>query len=198
MYFDEAARAWDDDMRRERAKVLANAILDTWREAPGKVLDFGCGSGLIAFSLSPRARMVYGYDPSPGMAQVFTEKCEAYSAGNVRFVTADEMRDDRYDAIISSMVLHHVRDVGVEISGLKQLLAPGGRFYWIDLDEDDGTFHIDEPDFNGHNGFKRYDVFGILKDCGFREMSIRTVFKGEKLVSSGPHAYSLFMAMAGT
>jgi ubiquinone/menaquinone biosynthesis C-methylase UbiE len=196
-FFDEAARAWDDDRRRERAKVLANAILDTWRDAPGKVLDFGCGSGLIAFTLAPRAGMIYGYDPSQGMERVFLEKSAAYHANNVRFVNADQMRAERYDAIVSSMVLHHVQDVGIEVARLKQLLAPGGRFYWIDLDLDGGALHADEPDFDGHDGFKRLEVFEILRTCGFREVSIRTVFEGEKAISSGLVKYSLFMAMAG-
>ena len=197
MNFDEAARAWDDDRRRERAKVLTNAILDTWLDEPGKVLDFGCGSGLIAFALSPRAGVVYGYDPSRGMEQAFLEKRSALKARNVRFVNADEMRAGHYDAIVSSMVLHHVRGVGAEIAGLKRLLAPGGRFYWIDLDADDGAFHANEPGFDGHNGFIRSEVFNILKESGFRKVSIRTVFEGEKDVPSGLLPYSLFMAVAG-
>ncbi len=197
MNFDEAARAWDDDRRRERAKVLTNAILDTWLDEPGKVLDFGSGSGLIAFALSPRAGVVYGYDPSRGMEQAFLEKRSVLKTRNVRFVNADEMRAERYDAIVSSMVLHHVRDVGAEIIGLKRLLAPGGRFYWIDLDADDGAFHANEPGFDGHNGFIRSEVFSILKESGFRKVSIRTVFEGEKDVPSGLLPYSLFMAVAG-
>ncbi len=197
MNFDEAARAWDDDKRRERAQVLTNAILDTWRDAPGEVLDLGCGSGLIAFALAPRAGVVYGFDPSREMERVFREKRSALKAENVRFVNADEMRAGRYDAIVSSMVLHHIRDVGAEVAGLKQLLAPGGRFYWIDLDADDGAFHANEPDFDGHNGFIRHEVFNILKASGFREVSIRTVFEGKKEVPSGVLAYSLFMAVAG-
>jgi predicted TPR repeat methyltransferase len=182
-------------MRRERAKILASQMREAWRgERLGSVLDFGCGSGLIAFELRGHAGMVYGYDPSEEMGRVFEAKREALQADDVRFVDEAAMRSRTYDAIVSSMVFHHIRDVAGMIASLKPLLAPGGRFVWIDLDQEDGSFHAEEPGFDGHNGFGRDEVHEILAGCGFREFSIRTVFQGEKQVSGRAIPYSLFLA----
>jgi ubiquinone/menaquinone biosynthesis C-methylase UbiE len=197
MNFDDAAPEWDTPLRRVRAKILAAQIRGAFRgERPESVLDFGCGSGLIAFELRSHAGMVYGYDASQEMGRVFREKCEALQADNVRFLAAEEMRSHTYEAIIASMVMHHIQDVEAEIEGLKRLMRPNGCFVWIDLDEDDGSFHAEEPDFNGHNGFDRDEVRRILENCGFQDVSIRTVIEGEKPVNGGQVAYTLFKAVA--
>ena len=199
MNFDDAAQAWDTPLRRARAEILAAQICGVWKDRPDKpnsVLDFGCGSGLIAFELREHAGMVYGYDPSQEMGRVFEAKREALHADNVRFVDGAEMRSRRYNAIVSSMVFHHILDVAGEIASLKPLLAPGGRFVWIDLDREDGSFHAEEPGFDGHNGFGRDEVLRILTGCGFREVFIRTAFEGEKPVNGRAIPYSLFLAAA--
>jgi SAM-dependent methyltransferase len=195
MDFDKAAATWDSPVRIERAKVLAAEILKSWPESPASALDFGCGSGLIAFRLCGRAGEVFGYDPSPDMARAFREKAKAHPACGARFISREEMSRRTFDVIVSSMVLHHIRDVRGEIAALRERLAPDGRFFWIDLDAEDGAFHRDEPGFDGHDGFERDAVLKILKECGFRSASIRTVFEGHKATGGGPLAYSLFLAI---
>ena len=143
--FDGAASSWDTPMRRERALALAEAIRGTWGDAPGAALDFGCGTGLLTFALCPYVQEISGYDPSAEMGRIFEEKRAACRAENVRLVTKAQMLERSYDVIVTSMVLHHISDVRSEIRGLARRLAPGGRFLWIDLDEDDGSFHASEP-----------------------------------------------------
>ena len=196
MNFDDAALTWDTPMRSVRAKVLASQIRNVWKDRPDNVLDFGCGSGLIAFELRIHAGHVYGYDASREMGRVFQEKREALAADNVHFLTDEEMRSRSYDVIFSSMVLHHIPDVEAEIAGLKRLLKPGGRLIWIDLDAEDGAFHADDPDFQGHNGFERDEVKRILEGCGFRDISMRTIYQAEKQVNGAAVPYTLFMAVA--
>ena len=195
MNFEQAAATWDSPMRIDRAKVLASEILKSWPEKPASALDFGCGSGLIAFELCRHAGMVFGYDPSPEMARIFTQKAKACPSGNARFLSREEMHSRSFDAITSSMVFHHIRDVDGEIAELRKRLAPGGRFYWIDLDEEDGSFHRDEPGFDGHNGFRRSKALRILENCGFRRVSIRTAFEGQKMTGGGSVPYSMFLAI---
>lgn len=196
MNFDDAAQAWDTPMRQVRAKILAVLIRKSWKGRPDSALDFGCGSGLIAFELREHAGMVYGFDTSEEMGRVFREKREALQADNVRLLNSEEMRSLSYDVIFSSMVMHHIEDVEAEIAGLRRLLKPGGRLIWIDLNAEDGSFHADDPDFQGHNGFGRDEIKRILMDCGFRDITVGTVFEGEKQVNGGVVPYSLFKAVA--
>ncbi len=194
--FDEAALTWDTPMRRERALALAEAIREAWGVAPRTALDFGCGTGLLTFALCPYIYEISGYDPSKEMGRIFEAKRSMCQADNVRLVTQAQMREHAYDVIFSSMVLHHIRDVRSETQGLARRLTPGGRFIWIDLDEDDGSFHASEPGFDGHNGFSRSEVQEILEDAGFREISVQTVYRGEKVVDGRSVPYSLFMGVA--
>jgi len=195
-YFDEAALTWDTPIRRERALALAEAIRGAWGKAPSTALDFGCGTGLLTFALCPYIHEISGYDPSAEMRRIFEIKREMCQADNVRLVTQAQMREHAYDVIVSSMVLHHIPDVRSETQGLAGRLAPGGRFLWIDLDEDDGSFHASEPGFDGHNGFSRSEVKEILEGAGFREISVRTVYQGVKTLESRSVPYSLFMGVA--
>jgi predicted TPR repeat methyltransferase len=194
--FDDAALTWDTPMRCERALALAAAVRDAWGDSPQTVLDFGCGTGLLSFALRNDAAEISGYDPSAEMGKIFEAKRAMYQADNVRLVSEARMWSSAYDVIFSSMVLHHIKDVRATVERIYRMLAPGGRFLWIDLDEEDGSFHANEPGFDGHNGFPRCEVEDILKGAGFREISIQTVYRGERTMDGRPVPYSLFMAVA--
>ncbi len=196
MDFNKAAKAFDSPLRIERANTLAKAIRENWGKRPKAVLDFGCGTGLLSYALCPYADMIYGYDTSEGMRKVFEDKKALNHTDNVQFLTTEELSVRSYDVIFSSMVLHHVIDIQVQIAFLKTLLTPGGIFIWIDLCKEDGSFHKNDPDFDGHNGFSEDDVKDTLRLCEFQSISMQTVFSGNKPIDGKLIPYSLFMAKA--
>ncbi len=196
MYFDDVAIKWDDKRRCERAQILSAELKKEWNGREVVVLDFGCGTGLLTYALYPYAAAIYGYDTSIEMQKVFQLKREMYHADNVTLATAEKVKESTFDVIFSSMVFHHIIDVKAKIAELKKSLAPDGLFMWIDLDEEDGSFHKNEPDFHGYNGFSRKEVQNILQDCSFHEISIKTIYQGEKIIENEPIAYSLFLATA--
>ncbi len=203
MDFDKAAAAFDNPLRTERANALAKSIRENWGnnpntlgDKPKAVLDFGCGTGLLSYALCPYADMIYGHDTSEGMRKVFEEKKDLSPKGNVRFLSEDDIKKQTYDVIFSSMVLHHIVDVQAQIIELKKLLSAGGTFIWIDLYREDGSFHKNDPDFNGHNGFSENEVKNTLQSCGFRDISIEPVFSGNKPIDGKSIPYSLFLAKA--
>lgn len=195
MYFDDVAITWDDKRRCERTQILATELKKVINVTQ-RVLEFGCGTGLLTFALCPYVSEIYGYDTSIEMQKIFQTKREIYKANNVQLITAAKIKESKFDIIISSMVFHHIPDVKTEIVRLKQSIVRNGIFIWIDLDEENGAFHKNEPDFYGHNGFSRQEVLNILRSCGFHEISIKTIYKGEKIIASNPVDYSLFLAMA--
>lgn len=196
MYFNDVARTWDDARRWERAQTLSRAIRQAWGDAQNEVLDFGCGTGLLTFALYPYATTIYGYDPSSEMQKIFRSKMDLYRTKNVRLITQEEMKEHTFDVIFSSMVFHHIADIRTELLNLRWLLAPDGRLMLIDLDKDDGAFHRNEPWFNGHNGFDRNEMQRVLEGCGFREVSISTMYEGVRQIGDDPVEYSLFIATA--
>ena len=74
--FDQAAAAWDDHPPRVKmAEDVAAAMMRAHALTPDpEVLDFGCGTGLLAFQLAPRVKSVTGADSSRGMLDVLEAK----------------------------------------------------------------------------------------------------------------------------
>jgi 2-polyprenyl-3-methyl-5-hydroxy-6-metoxy-1,4-benzoquinol methylase len=72
----------------------------------GKILDFGCGIGLLAEILMREvpSASVHGYDPS----QASIERVNPRLAAAGRFVAEVSGLDTDYDAIVMANVLHHI------------------------------------------------------------------------------------------
>jgi SAM-dependent methyltransferase len=103
------------------------------------VLDFGCGSGRIAYWIAPRVKKVVGLEITPEMIDL-AEKHR--TAGNAEFVTYDGMHFPSFpypfDLILSVGVLQIMKGDGLKqtLSGLNQYLKKGGKFYLIEQASD--------------------------------------------------------------
>lgn len=94
-----------------------------------KLLDIGCGGGLVA---EPMARIgfdVLGVDASE--KNIKTAQAHASQFGvHVRYraTTAEGLADEdaRFDLVLSMEVAEHVADVGAFIAACAKLVAPGG------------------------------------------------------------------------
>lgn len=173
--FDEEAASWDDKPHRHK---LAADIFKAIREAIAftenmHVLDFGCGTGLVALQLAGKVGKITGADSSRGMLEVFREKAKRATLDNVDTLHLGPeeriMSSDRYDVIVSSMTLHHIRNVEQLLRDFQKLLRPGGIVALADLDSDDGQFHQDKAGVF-HQGFDRGQLKCMLADAGFSSM----------------------------
>ena len=74
--FDMAALTWDEKpVRVNIAKNIAEKIKELVPLNQNmKVLDFGCGTGLLSFFLQPYVGEITGIDTSKGMIEVFDKK----------------------------------------------------------------------------------------------------------------------------
>jgi SAM-dependent methyltransferase len=103
-----------------------------WLEAPGGAawLDVGCGTGALAQTVLEAAdpAAVLGVDPSAG----FVADARARLAdARARLVVADARRlpvgDDRFDAVVSGLVLNFVPDPALAVQEMARATRPGGR-----------------------------------------------------------------------
>lgn len=199
MYFDDAALNWDTDSRIKRAKFLSLKVSEElYNTSDLSALDFGCGTGLLSFYLSDTFKEITCSDLSDKMLQVLNEKILLSKADNINTVNVNDLYDSRYenkfDVIFSSMVFHHIIDIKLEISRLCKLLKENGSLIMIDLDSVDKQFHSDCPDFDGHNGFNRREIDNVFESCGLKDISIKTVYSGQKIIGNYYIDYSLFLA----
>lgn len=93
----------------------------------GKVLDFGCGVGLVSRALAdelPAARL-HGYDPSADSVARVPDSLRARG----RFSSTLAELDDDYELVLLANVLHHIPPAGrgAALSEIAGRLAPGGR-----------------------------------------------------------------------
>ena len=196
--FDAEAGTWDEDPGKVKlAGEVAQAIIRTAR--PGQdmdVLDFGCGTGLVALHLAPLVRSLTGVDSSPGMLTVFRAKAEAQGRANVTASLVDLEEGGElpggFDLVVCSMTLHHVRDVPGLIRKLGAAARPGGQLCLADLDPEQGRFHSDNVGVF-HFGLERDLVARAMAEAGFQDIGQETAAQVEKTGPQGVQSFSVFL-----
>jgi 2-polyprenyl-3-methyl-5-hydroxy-6-metoxy-1,4-benzoquinol methylase len=130
--FDQLAERWDVAASIERKHDFFLQNLPRRRE---RVLDVGCGTGLLARELAKHFRSVVGIDLSDPMLAIARAK---RAAPNIEYRQADAATaeiDGPFDAIVSHTTFHHIGDVAGTIARLKPMLTPQGRFLIVDIVE---------------------------------------------------------------
>lgn len=201
-YFDERAKDWDANPTRvERAKVTAQAIRDMLPLRPGmSALELGCGTGLLSFALQQDFASITLADTSQGMLDVLADKIKAAGVDNMHplrlDLSIDTLPSTRFDVIYSLMTMHHIPDTNQTLHQCYALTAPGGYLCIADLEKEDGSFHKDTPDFDGHNGFDRGQLQKKVEAAGFENVQFKTVFRVPKQIDGVEKSFPMFLMTA--
>ncbi|PKN14641.1 MAG: class I SAM-dependent methyltransferase [Deltaproteobacteria bacterium HGW-Deltaproteobacteria-24] len=171
--FDLAAKEWDT---KPTSQLVAKATSEKIRENISlenkQILDYGCGTGLLAFSISDEARMVTGMDNSAGMVEVFNQKAQDFGFDNIKAVQHnidnEELPQNAFDVIVTSMTLHHILNPNDFFIKCKKALKPNGYLCISDLDEEDGTFHEKHKNDGVHHfGFSKAQMAQFYTNNGY-------------------------------
>ena len=198
--FDEAAQQWDGNpVRVALARGIGEAIQRAVPIQPHwRALDYGAGTGLLTLSLLPKVASVTALDASKGMLEQLSRKISDAGISNVdaRFwnLELEPFAEGRYDLVVSSMTLHHLRDVPLVMKRLAALLNPGGWIALADLDAEDGSFHGQANDVF-HHGFDRQKISGWLDAAGFSDVKLADAYTVAKPSATGEmRDYGVFLA----
>jgi len=203
--FDAAARNWDENPRR---LDLARRIFETLeRNVPlsddWRVLEIGCGTGLISLPLAAKSASLTAVDTSRQMQRVLEEKISAIGPGNIETVTGDISAVGRgrepeaaFNLVFSAMTFHHIVDPRLAVRQARPLLVDGGWLAIADLDEEDGFFH-DDDNQEVHHGFRRESFGAMLREEGFGDLSFSTAASVKKINRAGKERiYTVFLAVS--
>lgn len=201
MSFDNYAKTWDTEKRINRAKAIANEISSSIDiNENHSAMEFGCGTGLVSFNLYNRFKTITLIDSSKGMIDILNSKIDAYKVNNMfpylLNMSNENYLDLKFDVIYNSMVLHHIQDIEAIIKSFYELLNKDGYLCIVDLDKEDGSFHKNYPDFDGHNGFDQNELKSILVGAGFKDIEANTFYYDKKIIEGEEINYSLFLMKA--
>jgi SAM-dependent methyltransferase len=141
---EELARAFDAQAETfELSKVSRDAAslarFVAFAALPGgaRVLDAGCGPGLVAEAFLEAGCEVVGVDLSAEMVRRARERCARFGT-RARFERTSlfEFEAEPFDAALSRNVIHHVQDPGTFIARQVALVRSGGAVLTLDLTGD--------------------------------------------------------------
>lgn len=133
-----ASRWWDKTSEfkplHDINPLRANYIDMRSPVAQRKVLDVGCGGGILAEALAHRGAEVTGIDM--GEAPLAVARLHALETGaqvDYRCITAEGLAEQQaggFDIVTCLEMLEHVPDPGSVVNACAQLVKPGGDVYF--------------------------------------------------------------------
>jgi 2-polyprenyl-6-hydroxyphenyl methylase / 3-demethylubiquinone-9 3-methyltransferase len=93
-----------------------------------RILDIGCGAGLLCEPLTRLGAQVIGVDPSASnIAAAKLHADKSHLSIDYRCTTVEEMDlRERFDIVLAMEVVEHVSDVGMFLNRCAAMLKPGG------------------------------------------------------------------------
>ena len=135
-----------------------------------RILDFGTGSGYLAFAISKKYPLcsVVGVDIVSEALKANRIFALEQGLGNLEFMDYDGMvlpfESNAFDWVVTRYVLHHVPDIQYTFDEISRVLKPNGTFFLSDPTPnrlDTGRFvdsYMQLQD-DGHNKFYTLDEF---------------------------------------
>jgi ubiquinone/menaquinone biosynthesis C-methylase UbiE len=198
-HFDKQAKEWDNDPNKVlRAKKVATEIKNLIKPIENSAaLEFGCGTGLLSYQLKDYFKTITLTDTSKGMIEVLQQKIKNENITNFHPLLInlldEKLAKNNFDVIYTMMTLHHILDIPKILNTYNSLLKTQGFLCIADLVKEDGSFHANHPDFDGHNGFDKDELSTVLKASGFIVEYYNVYFEIEKEIDNKIKKYPLFL-----
>lgn len=129
------AAVYDRGMKGTEEAGLGEMREETVAGARGRVLEIGAGTGLNLSHYPAAVTALTLVEPDPHMARRLRERVEG-AGGGAEVVEAPAealpFPDDSFDTVVCTLVLCTVPDPAGAVAEVARVLAPGGRFLFLE------------------------------------------------------------------
>lgn len=149
--FNELAHRWWDSQGPQKALHALNparlGYVASYVPLRGaRVLDVGCGGGLLSEAMAREGAHVTGIDLAPDLIRIAKlHRLESGADVDYRLVAAETLASQApgaYDAIVCMEMLEHVPDPASVLRACATLLKPGGRLIVSTLNRTPAAFAL--------------------------------------------------------
>jgi ubiquinone/menaquinone biosynthesis C-methylase UbiE len=163
-------------------RAIYAAALASLDERHRRVLDVGCGTGLMTARLAGSGRNALGIDFSGAM--IARARCRR--GARAEFVQADAenlpIASGTFDAVVNLISLHHYRRPARAVAEFRRVLRPGGRLVVIAFDRDSRYIRLAQRSNRwlervaGRSWQKtRHEVLSLVRAAGFAHARVESV-----------------------
>ena len=147
--FSALAHRWWDPTSEFKPLHAINPLRLGWIEsitslAGKKVLDVGCGGGILAESLSKAGGIVTGIDLSNKALKVAKlHQLESNTSVQYRSISAEDLakqEPENYDVVTCMEMLEHVPDPSSVVQACANLCKPGGSIFFSTLNRNPKSY----------------------------------------------------------
>lgn len=195
--FDVAAKNWENDTRKlKQTEIIINNI-KKYLNSTDIAMDYGAGTGLVAYSIKDLVKKVTAIDNSKGMLEVLKEKIIKNSVKNIEILNKNLVpepineKNEKFDVIIITMTLHHIKDIRDIFNKFYSLLNESGYLIIVDLFTEDGSFHKDNTNVE-HFGFSKDFLLQKFENTNFKLIEFKKLFNFDK----DGNNYDIFLSVA--
>lgn len=178
--FNMIASTYDQDIRINDSIIILNEIKKRLCDTSNKkLLDYGCGSGLIGLNLTNDFEEVILLDPAKNMIEVVENKIIENNILNAKTSIIDidiKNIDFRVDYIVIVQTLLHIDNYLDVLKMLSNCLNDKGHLIIVDFDKNN---NIKSKDV--HNGFNQEELLIKLNEYGLKKEYQNTFYFREKM-----------------
>jgi 2-polyprenyl-6-hydroxyphenyl methylase/3-demethylubiquinone-9 3-methyltransferase len=137
--FDNVSQTWWDPKGEMGTLHTINPlrtkfIMDNIKTPNPRILDVGCGGGILSEALAQAGAQVTGIDLSLPSLEAARQHAQADGLDiDYRAVTAEELAEEQpesFDAVTCMEMLEHVPEPGKVIAACARAVKPGGRVFF--------------------------------------------------------------------